>query len=478
MPVNHVLAAIAAMEDVADEAVLNQIWKLAEGSGDLDVMRTLALRPGSLPSSVSAGLRLRKEVDVRIAYLSRPDLEDDERGSLLENEKRSEVFAGLIDAAAKNPLLASRLEKQFAFKPTKVLARQLLRSDFGNADLRFECLRRLIDDKRPPDWLWRKFREIVTENLGNKERSEELVSILPPGLLVSLDMAILGEEAQLRLIERLVDFASRDHRHAEWEVRRVMQQISSFLVASSALANLSDAVVNALDAVSTAAWMSDGDRIAGALAGRRAMMSDTIDDLRLRARELTGSKLDDLFELVLADRTDGSETLVQGLLENPAAWKHVQFSNLLVHVPAAFVVKAMQATRSHDLMSRLWEQNSHMLPDACWEYVDEEEMLAERLIEETLARENVAFRIQNSIPSLIDRGVSDAAIGRLPFSLFTDSYGYRRYSSSVLNSSVQQVVRLQMATLGENAMYWENFNNLSAGWSGSLMELLEAARNL
>jgi hypothetical protein len=261
-------------------------------------------------------------------------------------------------------------------------------------------------------------------------------------------------------------------------VRRVIRQISSFLVASSALANLSDAVVNALDAVSTAAWMSDGDRIAGALAGRRAMMSDTIDDLRLRARELTGSKLDDLFELVLADRTDGSETLVQGLLENPAAWKHVQFSNLLVHVPAAFVVKAMQATRSHDLMSRLWEQNSHMLPDACWEYVDEEEMLAERLIEETLARENVAFRIQNSIPSLIDRGVSDAAIGRLPFSLFTDSYGYRRYSSSVLNSSVQQVVRLQMATLGENAMYWENFNNLSAGWSGSLMELLEAARNL
>jgi hypothetical protein len=480
MSVHPLLAAIATMPDVPLGPVLTQIWHLAERTGDTEVMRTVASRDGALPSEVVERLRLRKEPVLRIAYLSRNDISDTERSSLLAAEKRSDVFAGLIAAAKENGPLAERLKEQFDSKPTKVLARQMLRDDFGDADLRFECLRTLAGEKNPPDWLWRKFRSIVAANTADTARSEELVRILPVGLLVSLDMRVLGEEAQLHLIERFVSYASQDESwFVDWEARRLVRSISEFLIAASALPDLSDAVVNALDALSTAEWLEEGDRIAGALAGRRATMSNSVDDLRLQARSATGTKVNDLIELALADRTSGSETLIQGLLENPAAWSHAQFSGLVSHVPPAFLVKAVQATRSHDLMARLWAIDPRVIPEACWEHVDEQQKLVERLVVATLAKdeENI-YRIQDHLALLLTKGVSDAAVGRLPLRVISEYYGYRRYHSSVLQAAAPQVVRLQMEALGENPGYWENFNNLADGWSGSLADLLEAARNL
>lgn len=478
MPVTPLLAAVARMSDVVPGPVVTQIWKLAENSGDEDVMCVLAGRSEPLPSEVVERLRLRKEAVIRIQYLSRTDLTDGERATLLDGEKRSDVFAGLIAAARENEALANRLAAQFAAKPTKVLARQMLRDDFGDSTLRFECLRVLAGDKRPPDWLWHKLRTIVDENAKDAARAALLVDILPVGLLLYLDMASLDEASQLTLIDRFVGFASRDCDVNEWESRRIRNNVCRYLVAASALPGLSDAVVTALDALSTADWMDEGDRIAGALAGRRAMMNDSVDEQRLVARSASGSKLGDLMKLALVDSSSASDTLLQGLLENPSVWSHQEFPALVSNAPVACLVKAMQATRSHDLMSRLWQINERYIPDACWEHVDEPQKLNERLVFETLAREDQPYRVQSSIPSLLERGVSDEAVARLPFSVIVESTYYRRFSSPVLDAVAPQLMRLQSGSLGENPQFWENFNNLSTDWSGTLGELLEASTTL
>jgi len=477
MPVTPLLAAVAGIPDAVPGPVIAQIWKLAEGLGDADVMRTLAGRPESLPPEVVERLRLRTEAEVRIQYLSRTDLTDEERSTLLANEKRSDVFAGLIAAAKENGPLAARLAAQFASKPTKVLARQMLRDDFGNEALRFECLRVLAGDKRPPDWLWHKFRRVIEENAQNVTRTSLLADTLPVGLLLYMDMTFLEEASQLTVIDRLAGFASREYRPHEWESRQMRSKICRYLVEASALPGLSDAVVTALDALSTADWMDEGDRIAGALAGRRAMMDDSVDEHRLIARTASGSKLDDLVDLALVNAALG-ETLVQGLLENPLVWAHAKFQSLVSNAPFACIVKAMQTTRSHDLMSRLWAINERFIPEACWECVDEPQKLHERLVFETLACRDQPYQVQSMIAALLKRGVADDAISRLPFSVIADNVYYRRYSSSVLDAVVPQLVRLQTRSLGENPQFWENFNNLSADWSGTLGELLEASATL
>lgn len=478
MPVTPLLAAVARMSEVVPGPVITQIWKLAEGSGDADVMCVLAGRPGQLPSEVVERLRLRKETEIRIQYLSRTDLTDEERTTLLESEKRSDVFAGLIAAAKENQPLAARLSAQFAAKPTKVLARQMLRDDFGDASLRFECLRVLAGDKRQPDWLWYKLRKVVEENAKDAARAAMLVDILPVSLLLHLDMAFLDEASQLTTIDRLAGFASRNCDSNEWESRRLCHSVCRYLVGASALPGLSDAVVTALDALATAEWMDEGGRIAGALAGRRAMMDDSVDEQRLVSRSASGARLDDLVKLALVDNTHSSETLVQGLLENPLVWAHAEFHALVSKAPVACLVKAMQATRSHDLMSRLWMVYDRNIPDACWEHVDDPHVLNERLVFETLAREDQPYRVQNAISNLLERGISDEAVARLPFAVIAENVYYRRYSSPVLEAVAPQLVRLQMGSLGENTQFWENFNNLSVDWSGTLGELLEAATTL
>lgn len=479
MPVTPLLASIANMPDVAPAAVIVQIWGLAENSADLALMCDLAGRPSALPDEVVARVRLRKEAPVRIAYLSRADLSDDERAALLGAEKRSEVFAGLIAAARGNEALASRLAEQFKSKPTKLLARQMLREDFGDADLRFECLRTIVGEKNPADWLWRKMRSIVVENASNVSRSTELAETLPLDLALFLDFGSLIESAQLRIIERLATRAAAEYPTKVWESRRFVSNVSNYLVAASALPGLPDTVVEALDAVATSEWINDGDRIAGALAGRRAVMQDSsVDDQRLAARSASGAKLDGLVKLALADNTSGSETFIQGLLENPLAWSHASFGDVVSSASPAFLVKAVQATRSHDLMSRLWRLGHHHIPDACWEHVDDLQGLTERLVFETLANELHPYQAQGLIASLLARGISDDALGRIPYGIIAGSHYSYRYRSPVLEEIAPQLVRLQMEALGENSQHWENFNNLAGDWSGTYRELLDASRNL
>ena len=481
MPVNELLAAMATLPDAVPGPVVSQIWRLAEGSADAELMRVLASRPGPLPAEVVERLRLRKETEVRIAYLSRPDISDEERSTLLESEKRSDVFAGLMQAAKENDALAARLSAQFMSKPTKVLARQILRDDFGDPALHVECLRVLVNDRQMPDWLFRKLEKLVVACSSDAVCAASLVPLLPVPLLVSLEMGVLPEDAQLELIARFAAYGSGHYDNYDWNQRRLRSRVNEFLVEASALPGLPDRVVEALDELSKAEWVTVGEQMAGSLAGRRAMMGDSVDEQRLTARSSTGRRLNDLVKLALVECSKQSateESLVQGLLENPAILLHEDFPMIVSASPPAYIVKAVQATGSHDLMSALWRICDERIPEACWGYVHDSTALVERLLEETLERNEHPYRTNALVAALLGRGVSDAAVARIPFTVFTDRVYRWRGSSPVLDAVAPQVVRLQIEALGDSPQLWENFNSLADGWTGTLGELLAASKNL
>jgi len=469
------------MPEVESSPALQQIWVLAETVGDVDTMRAMAERSSPLPSGVVERLRLRKEAPVRIAYLSRPDLSDDERSALLAEEKRSDVFAGLMLAAKQNEALAARLVEQFKARPTKVLARQFLRDGVGDSSLRFECLKVLVGDHRAPDWMLRTFKKIVEENLQDRSRTSVFAEILPIGLLVHLDMSHLEAGAQVRVLERMASFASRASDRPAWEVHSMLGYISRFFAVASTVGNLSDGAVRLLDDLCSAEWLMDGDQIAGALAGRRALLDDTVDDKRLRACSASGDDLEDLMRIAVLGEGPGNEPFLQGLLENPSMWGHPRFADVLSKANPALVVKAMQTTKSHEFFVSLWKVGGQrQIPDACWDLVDNGEVLRERLLRETLAtsESTVQFFVDGAILELTRRGVSDEAVGTLPYDALGTERIYRHYQPALLRVIAPQILRLQLRELGENTQCWENFNNLSHGWSGSLMELLEASKRL
>lgn len=481
MPLSPLLATMAGMPEVESSPALEQIWMLAETIGDVDTMHAMAERPSPLPPGVVERLRLRKEAPVRIAYLSRPDLSDDERSSLLSEEKRSDVFAGLMLAAKQNEALATRLFEQFKARPTKVLARQFLRDGVGDSSLRFECLKVLIGDRRPPDWLSRTFKKIVEENLHDHSRTSVFAEILPVSLLIHLDMAHLEPGAQVRVLERMASFASQVGERPVWEVRSLLGYVSRFFAVASTVENLSNDTVRLLDELSSSEWLVDGDQIAGALAGRRALLDDTVDEKRLRARSASGEDLEDLVRIAVLGEGPGNEPFLQGLLENPSIWDHPRFADVLGKANPALVVKAVQATKSHEFFAGLWKMGGpRHIPDACWDLVDNGEVLRERLLRETLATSESAprFHVESAVLELTTRGVSDDAVGTIPYDVLGTERIYRHYQPALLKVIAPQILRLQLRELGENAQHWENFNNLSHGWSGSLMELLEASKRL
>jgi hypothetical protein len=480
MPVTALLAAMVSIPEVDSAAAIKQIWTLAESAGDVDVMQAIAERPSALPPEIVERLRLRKEAPVRVAYLSRPDLSEEERSSLLATEKRSDVFAGLIAAAKENESLAARLFEQFKLRPTKVLARQFLRDDLGDASLRFECLKVLVDERRPPEWLSRKFKQIIVENVQDKTRTSLLANMLPVELLVHLDVTHLEPAAQVTVLERMAARAAQVGPKPVWEERSLLNEISRFFAAAATAASLSDEAVRTLDEFSASEWLYEGDQIAGALAGRRALLDDTVDEKRLRARIATGSALEDLVHLAVVVDGPGNEPFLQGLLENPAAWEHKRFDEIIRRTNPALIVRAVQATRSHELISKLWELGGNRsVPDACWDLLPDALSLRDRLLRETLvfAANAPMYVVETAVQSLVSLGVSDDAVGSIPYEMFVSRI-YRHYYAALLHATAAQVLRLQLRELGEDAHYWENFNNLSQGWSGTLLELLEASRRL
>lgn len=486
MSVNGFLASMAAHFEGADPVLIEQTWMLAERSGDVELLVAILSRKDQIPDVVRASARARKETEVRVAYLTRDDVASEERSELLESEKRSDVFAGLIAVAKSNTDLASRLLEQLTKKPTKVLSRVVLREEFDFGDATWVALKTIASDKTMPQQLERQVVRAASRNASDPERCCELVEILGDQVLVTVDPTLVPEKAQARYLERMLAVSVAKSPHWDWELRRRAGHAAEQVLKFALRDGLSSEILAALDAATSLEDFPMADQVAAVLAGRLSLEATTGDDRYDAALAAAGEELDRLIEFGLVSDPASNAGLLQGLLENPRALAHKDFSNLLARVKPVTMVRAMASSKSLELFAVIWRDRYQEMPDECWGFLPDADAVMAHLVtqEVALMEDQENRRYYGGVPprlmALLERGVSPTLVATLPFEIFSVSSSYyQRWASAHLISTVgSQVASLQAEFLGSDPQLWENFNNLSSSWSGTLGELLEASRSL
>lgn len=476
--VTGLLSAIAESDTDVDAAVIEHVWTLAASCGDDKTMVSILSRRQGLPESVLVSARSRKEVDVRVALLSRADVDSSVLLDLLSKENRSDVFAGLVKAAATNENLASQIAQQFQSKPTKVLARAILHDGLTCDGVDFDAAMLVCTDGNQPDWLSRAVTSTSKRYLSDEARALRAADVLPFDVLTELDLIQMPAEARLRAVSRLANHAAlAAEGRTDWRTRHRISLVCRKFLELAAASELSPELIAALDAVSSKDWFEDGHRLAGILATKQSG-TVAVTDSRAAGRQATGKQIDELVDLVLASRNPDMQV---GLLENPVITTHKQFNSLVEHTDHASLVKAVHSVRSADLLGGIWRVLGARTPEDCWVSVDNRDELLLECMRAALAEMITSGdmspygRGSSEVSYLLDRGVPDKAVGMLPMSVLGTSARWRY--NRVLNSVLPQVVALQLKHL-TTPQAWENFNNLADGWSGSLAELFDAASSL
>jgi hypothetical protein len=486
MSVNGFLASMAINYEDADPVLLQQVWTLAEQSADVEILVALLSRKGVFPEELRARARLRKETEVRVAYLTRSDVSTEERAELLESEKRSDVFAGLIAVAKDNLDLAARLAEQLEKKPTKVLSRTMLREGFDHGDASWIALQAVASDKTMPQQLESRVVNAAAKYARDPERCGVLVEILGDQILITLDPSVIPASHHLRYVERMLAVAITKSPHWDWELRRRASSAADQLIKFTQRDGLSTEVLALLEAATSNDDFSAADQVAALLAGRLSLETRAEDDRYDAACTVTGVELDRMIDFALVGDPVVNAGLLQGLLENPAARSHKDFSKLLAHVKPVTMVRAMASSKSLELFVEIWRDRHQEMPEDCWGFLSDPDQVMDRLMQEEVKSINDpdTRRYYGGVPqrlmALLERGVPAALVATLPFEVFnTPTSYYQRWASAHLISVVgAQVAALQAEFLGTDQQRWENFNNLASSWSGTLGELLEASCTL
>lgn len=486
MTVNGFLASMAVHSEVADPVLIEQVWFLASRSGDHDLLVAILERDGAIPDAVRDSARAMKETLVRVAYLTRPDVSTDERAALLENEKRSDVFAGLIAVAKDNAEIAERLAEQLAKKPTKVLARTMLNACFSHGESTWIALKTVASDRTMSQSLEARVAAAAVSYSSNEDRCAELVEFVSDGVLLALDPSRIPDKAQARYIERMLALATAKSTSWDWEIRRRANSAGDCLLRFALRENLPTESIAALDAATLLEDFAVADQVASVLAGRLSLESAAGDARYDAAKAAEGNDLDRMIEFALVCDPAENAVFLQGLLENPRAVARGDFKDLLARAKPVTMVRAMASAKSVDLFSAIWHEHFHDMPEECWGFLPDQDAALVRLFADEVAAlsDPEERRYYGGVPprlmKLLERGAPNHLVASLPFEVFSSPVShYNRWASAQLVSVVgKQIAALQLERLGADPQMWENFNNLSSSWSGTLGELLDAACTL
>ena len=483
MTVNQLLSSLAFHKD-ADDTLLDNVWALAERSNDVELLVMMLEQAVRVTDQIRTAAVARKEAEVRIAYLGRVDTASEDRARLLEAERRSEVFAGLMTVAKSNADLGTRLAEQLAEKPTKVLARVVLREEFDVKDSTWIALRAVSSDKKMARPLEHKVVRAAARFASDQDRCAEMVGFLPDQVLITLEAATIPGVARLQYLERLYEIATHEAPRWDWDLRHRASRASVKILEFAQITDLASDVLVKLSELSGTKEFETAEPVAAVLAGRLALVTTGEERYRLQGLNATGADVGRLIEFALASSSSDADQVTQGLLENSATWQHPKFEELVRDASPAVIVKAMACSRSADLLVKVWPLRHQQMPEECWNFIDDRPAVIARMVADEI--ENIgsatdSFRWGNHrLLDLLELGVDTSVVAALPFVAFTAgvSHYYRWSTPRIVDIVGKQVQELQREYLGSDPHLWENFNTLAASWTGSLGDLLDASRTL
>ena len=179
---------LAQKEESFSPTLMIKIWNEAEKAKEVSLMADIALR-SDMPDEVLKKAKAKKEIAIKIAYLSRKNISKEELRESLTNEVRAGVLSGVfenieLEVAKSN---ADIFFEHFKKKPTKALAEaMLLKVDAVDDDFAALVVSELASKERSlTDDQGRGYRRLLVKAIRSKVYLEKVVTSLTDETLES-----------------------------------------------------------------------------------------------------------------------------------------------------------------------------------------------------------------------------------------------------------------------------------------------------
>ena len=469
---------------VPDPSYMEKVWFIAERNSDVTLMCDI-LNSKSVTSIILERAKLRVEEPIRIIYLLHPSTDADTIKSLLENERRSEIFAGLVSAGKSNEVLAEILVGKILEKPTKILARELVGVRFPDPRAQVAALKVLSGDRRLPDKIHSSKNVLIRELLAKNEYASAVIRNMNAEELVNHDYTALSSVDVHILVTKLIAAAaSTDSRY---QSRYFVRYVLDALIQIAGNQNTESETFKLLNTVELSNWFlkaqgsSDHSSYCSRLqtvmsSSDMTLLVGAVDNVYSNAKSATGAELSRLMNLVVA--SDKSSNIVEGLLENPHALEHTLVTSLVKLASPLNLAVAMERSRSTALFKLIWSEKNLGTPTKCWEFLANPADVVMELSKEVYAKipETHVFQSSREIEALFSFIVPDQAVLDMPWRVIGANTS--RFSSVLSGPVRSKIMELQLKTLGDSQDNWENFNSFALVWTGTFGALLEASATI
>lgn len=481
----HPFFASAIAERYNDSTVpeplyVEKVWFIAERNADILLMCEI-LKSKKVTPVVLERAKLRKEEAIRIIYLLHPQTDPESIRSLLENEGRSEVFAGLVQGGKDNKVLSDLLIAKIAKKPTKILAREIVGSRFPDPRAQVAALKVLAGDRRLPDKVISSKNIMIKNLLTTSEYASDIIDNMTATELLNHEYGKLSAENLHKLVVKFLSAATKtDNSNSRYFVRYLLDALMAII----ALPATGSETFLLLNSVEFADWFlkaqGSSDQSSYCSRFQTVMSSSTmtilagaVDEVYSSAKVTKGNELDRLMNLVVA--SDKSSNIVEGLLENPHALKHILATSLVKVASPLNLAVAMERSRSTALFKLIWREKGLGTPIKCWEFLhDPSAMVVELSKEVYVVNPNVPTHKNNqAVEALFSFVVPDQAVLDMPWEIVSNNSS--RYSSVLSGPVRSKIMEMQLKILGESTDKWETFNNFALVWTGTFGSLLQAS---
>ncbi len=471
---------------VPDPIYMEKVWFIAERNSDVVLMCDI-LKSKNITPIILERAKLRKEEAIRIIYLRHPETDAATIKSLLETERRSEVFAGLVCEGKNNKVLADILVEKILEKPTKILAREMVAVRFPDPRAQVAALKVLSGDRRLPDKVLSSKNVLIKNLLAQTEYASALIDNMTAAELVNHDYTTLSSAELHKLVVKLVSAASKKDGEAAYYGHYFLRYVLEALIQIAgnpitgedtfkllSTLELSEWFLRAQASTDHSSYCSRFQTVMG--ASTMSIMVGAVDDVYSNAKSATGNELDKMMSLAIA--ADKSSSLVEGLLENPQALEHTLVVPLVKLATPLNLAVAMERSRSTPLFKLMWRERGLGTPTKCWEFVADVDDVVVELSKEVYARvlDVPIYQMTRDIEALFPFTVPDQAVLEMPWSVMAGNSS--RYSSVLSGPVRRKIIELQLKTLGDSHNNWENFNSFALVWTGTYGALLEASATI
>ena len=467
-------------KDEIDPLYVEKVWLMAENSQDVVLMNSI-LKLATLTPLVLTRAAAHKEASLRVSYLLREDTSVDTIQFLLGPERRSDVFAGLVVACKNNKVLSDILVAKMIEKPTKILAREMIRERIADPRAQIAALSVLSGDKNLPDRLISSKVTMIKNLLASSEHSSQMVTILTAKELVGGDYTSLSSKDLYALVVKLVSAArSHDERTlGRYYVRFMLDSLMAIANNPNTdektykyMAKLSEDVwfQTALAASDLHSYCLQFQTIMSSSA--LAMSVSTVDEVYDKARTVKGAELAFMIDLALASK---QSSMLEGLLENPDALLSDKFTEVVQASSPTNVVMSMSRTNSPELFKAIWREKLSGTPDKCWEYLLDADAVVVELSKSVYSSigSKPTYTISRDMEALFAFTAPREALANMPWSVVCNEL---RYSPVLASAKVRNtLMQMQLESLGSSIEKWETFNNFALTWTETFGSLLDAA---